>query len=97
MSNGKIDSFMIPTEMDKTMVGLIKSFVKMFSPLLDKDLYIEGKPVSKSKKVNLNNFNPKTKSGSAEDNSTDSFDDNSTNETDESFLQYDEENTYSYE
>lgn len=37
--NGKINDITFPMGLEKATIALMKSFVKMFSPLLDTDLY----------------------------------------------------------
>lgn len=80
-----------PKPMEKAEVGLLKSFVKMFSPLLDADVYAE-ETVAKTKRTPLR----KLRSGNYiyTSNSTDA---NATEEEEEeSVLLYSEETNYSY-
>ena len=51
MKNGKVDFLEFPQEMEKETAGLLKSFIKMFSPLLDTELYESDEAVNKVKKV----------------------------------------------
>ena len=39
LKNGTIQSFTFPSDLDEETLGLLRSFVKLFSPLLDTSLY----------------------------------------------------------
>ena len=54
--NGKIMHFTFPKEMETETLGLLRSFVKLFSPLLDKNLYENKETVKKVKSSNNTDY-----------------------------------------
>ena len=70
---------------------MLKTFVKMFSPLLDRSAYEDDGPVSKSKHVPISKLRNKNYlSSEINENSTDF------NESEEA-LEYSQQTNYSYE
>ena len=59
--NGKIIHFTFPKEMETETLGLLRSFVKLFSPLLDKDLYENKETVKKVKSSNGTDYEEEEK------------------------------------
>ena len=49
LGSGKIDSITFPKKFEKETLGLLKGFIKLFSPLLSASLYEEGQTVTKVK------------------------------------------------
>ena len=54
--NGKIIDFTFPKEMETETLGLLRSFVKLFSPILDENLYKNKETVRKVKSGNDSNY-----------------------------------------
>ena len=77
--------------MEKATVGLLKTFVKMFSPILDTNLYVDEESVTKTKSTPYNRIRSHNyRHVQAGENSTED------NSTDEGSLDYSEQTNYSY-
>lgn len=55
LRNGKISSIKFPKKFEKETLGMLRGFIKLFSPLLDAKLY-EGEPVRKVKRKLGSNY-----------------------------------------
>lgn len=52
LPNGSITNITFPTAMDRAQLGLLRGFIKMFSPILTKEIYVNPQTVSKIKRGN---------------------------------------------